>query len=118
MAAQDAVNAFQVKPPAASPETTGPDWTGRSVSHPGTSTRHPHHQEDKSHDLPFPHSHSFWRNLEDDAWGMRVHLRFPRPRLIGADAASRAINAFTRWTCLAVLEIVERTFAGLAVITG
>src|SRR5208283_3773869 len=42
----------------------------------------------------------------------RVHLRFHRPRLIGADAASRAIIAFTRWTCLAVLQIVERTSQG------
>jgi hypothetical protein len=40
----------------------------------------------------------------------QVRLRLPRPRLIGGDAASRAISAFTRqpdpW-------IVERTFAGL-----
>jgi putative transposase len=39
----------------------------------------------------------------------KVGLRFPRLRLIWADGIYRSIIGWVRWTCLAVLELVQRT---------
>jgi putative transposase len=45
----------------------------------------------------------------------RVDLRFPRLRRIWADGAYQALVAWARLTCLAVLEIVQRTSQGFEV---